>query len=103
MNQIKLTELEPHWGGTEQDGRYALNFVCPVAGCPNSVHGGHYISVPFKIFRGYDPKTQHIWMKTGETFEDITLTPSVDATQNKQGKKTGCLFHGFITNGEVKW
>lgn len=34
------------------------------------------------------------WQRTGDTFESLSLTPSVDASEG------GC-WHGFITNGEV--
>ncbi len=36
-----------------------------------------------------------LWQRTGETFETLTLSPSVDAS------RAGC-WHGFITNGEVR-
>lgn len=97
MGKIKLIELDPKWG-TENGERFTLIFECPIAGCPS-----RYIAVPFKTFIGYDPEKHHIWTKTGDTFENISLSPSVDATKNKKGEPTGCLFHGFITNGEVTW
>ena len=97
MGKIKLTELDPRWGA-EDDNRYCLIFECPVPDCPMK-----YIAVPFKTFIGYDPEKHHIWTKAGDTFETISLSPSVDATRNKKGELTGCLFHGSITNGEVTW
>ena len=36
-----------------------------------------------------------LWQRTGETFEDLTLTPSVDASP------AGC-WHGFVTKGDAK-
>jgi hypothetical protein len=36
----------------------------------------------------------HVWNRTGDTFETMTLTPSID------GSGVG-HWHGFITNGEV--
>ena len=36
----------------------------------------------------------HYWTRTGETFETISLTPSIQ-------RVGGCGWHGFITNGEV--
>lgn len=34
-----------------------------------------------------------IWNRTGDTFETLTLTPSIDYNKSH--------WHGFITNGEV--
>jgi len=79
--------------------RFCLTFECPIPGCPVE-----RIAVPFKMFSGYDPEKHHIWTMTGgESFDTLSFTPSVDATRNKKGELTGCLFHGFITNGEVTW
>lgn len=36
------------------------------------------------------------WERVGETFEALTLTPSILRTLPR-----GCGWHGFITNGEV--
>ncbi len=93
---MKLTDLEPRWGG-EDGKRYCLLFQCPV--CSN----GHGIKVNFAMFKGYDPEKDHIWQMTGDSFDTLTFSPSIDATKDKQGKPTGCKFHGYITNGEVTW
>ncbi len=37
------------------------------------------------------------WQRTGDTFETLTLTPSVDAASHGVGH-----WHGFITNGEIR-
>jgi hypothetical protein len=37
----------------------------------------------------------HLWTRTGESFDDLTLMPSVDAS------KAGC-WHGFVANGEIR-
>lgn len=70
-------------------------FVCPA--CVNT--NGHRINVTFKGrdvpehlgTHGSDGKPSR-WEVTGTTFEDLTLSPSVDV---------GC-WHGYVTNGEVK-
>jgi hypothetical protein len=38
------------------------------------------------------------WQRTGDTFETLTLTPSVFRVKGKGG----CGWYGFITNGEVR-
>lgn len=42
-----------------------------------------------------DVPVQRLWMRTGTTFETLSLHPSVDASRSGH-------WHGFITNGEVK-
>jgi len=42
----------------------------------------------FEVPMGY------LWQRTGETFEDMTLSPSIDASNSGH-------WHGHITNGEV--
>ena len=37
------------------------------------------------------------WQRTGDTFESLTLTPSI----LRRRDRGGCGWHGFITNGEV--
>jgi hypothetical protein len=36
------------------------------------------------------------WQRTGDTFETLTLSPSILRT-----RPYGCGWHGFITDGEV--
>ena len=36
-----------------------------------------------------------LWTRSGETFDNLTLTPSVDVSQFGH-------WHGFITNGEIR-
>lgn len=43
-----------------------------------------------------DPDVHPRWTMSGEGFDNLTLTPSVDVG----GKGSSC-WHGFITNGEV--
>lgn len=35
------------------------------------------------------------WERTGDTLETLTLTPSIQRLH-------GCMWHGFITNGEAR-
>lgn len=100
---MKLLDLNPEWSGcggegvTNADGspvprreRVAVLLDCP-CGCAHRLH------VPFAnppdglgpIYQDYG------WQRTGETFEDLTLTPSI------QREFPARCWHGFITNGEV--
>ena len=84
---MKLTELEPRWAGEEGYPRQAVSFRCP--------HCEERIVVPFSNPIGDVPvmsgKLNH-WKRTGDTFETLTLSPSVNQLKH---------WHGLITNGEV--
>jgi hypothetical protein len=78
----RLNDLHPRWILDETTGlQVGLCFTCPV--CPD----GHTIRFLFGT----------TWRRTGHEFHVLTLTPSVDATAGS------CGFHGWITNGEVRW
>jgi hypothetical protein len=36
-----------------------------------------------------------LWQRTGDDFEDLTLTPSIDASNSGH-------WHGFITGGQIQ-
>jgi hypothetical protein len=113
---MRLNELEPRWFdipgvGGAKDG---ITFLCPCAACAN-LPQRRRLGVQFANPIGSDPKppmTQkeknvHLfelrsfdvapsicWQRTGETFDDLTLTPSVDASKSGH-------WHGCITNGQL--
>lgn len=101
---MKLSDLNPRWaidadiviGGVthhdEDRHGMAISFDCPHCGeqrlavwFKNPIDGGPPSD---------DVDPQHQWQRAGTTFEDLTLTPSIDASQWGH-------WHGFITNGEV--
>lgn len=102
---MKLTDLSPVWIVTG-DGRRGMGvtFCCPCPTCraatpvgeergrrlfamfSNPVDGGP----PEPADDGPSPR----WLRAGETFETLTLTPSIDASASGH-------WHGFITNGEL--
>jgi hypothetical protein len=66
-------------------------FDCP---CGN-LDEDHRCYVPFENPIGPGPHlNEKGWKRTGETFEVLTLTPSILRIGD-------CGWHGFITNGEV--
>jgi len=78
---MKLLELNPKF--VQSEGvRSHLSFDCPV--CKN-----HKIVVP--IF-----STPKAWSTNGDSFENITLNPSI-----AHDNGSGCKSHFFITNGEI--
>ena len=53
-----------------------------------------------------DP-TKHrapLWKRGGETFETLSLTPSINATERdpETGAVTTAHWHGFILNGQLQ-
>jgi hypothetical protein len=100
---MKLTELNPRWtsgthwllpdGSTQynevnylgRDGM-GITFDCPV-------HRNHRLGVFFENPLDGQPAQAHclLWKRTGDTFETLTLAPSIQAS----------CWHGFITGGEV--
>lgn len=74
-----------------------LSFVCPV-------HRTHRLAIFFvnPIDGGPPATAQNLWHRNEETFDALTLGPSIDASGNTNGGqiKTPC-WHGFIHYGQV--
>lgn len=110
----KLTDLNPHFLGSGGEGVSQLNpatgqyepapkregvgvqFDCP-CGCEMPCY------VPFEnpLDGGKPLRDDHgrpLWARTGDTFETLTLTPSILRSK----ERGGCGWHGFVTNGEVR-
>lgn len=105
---MKLIDLRPHWVGAGGDGitdlqnnpipkrdGIGLTFDCP-CGC------GRRRYVGFKNpIDGGSPKLNEgepSWTRQGETFETLTLDPSIQASR----RGGGCGWHGWIRNGQVE-
>jgi hypothetical protein len=93
---MRLVDLDPHWIGTHdesglRDTHLGVSFRCPQPDCEQRLY------VPFaNPPSGAAPMlAEHLWHREGETFETLTLTPSVDVS--KYGH-----WHGFITAGEIR-
>jgi len=105
---MKLTELNPQWISEEGGVKAGILFTCP-----HCLKARLFVPfVPMKVSEQYDllafngiPQDQlhHIavgakgksWTQNGKGFDQLSLTPSVDASPS------GC-WHGFITDGETK-
>lgn len=103
---MRLVDLNPSWVGAGGEGisdargnpvperhGVGVSFDCP-CGC------GTRCYIPFK--NPIDGKPPHdtrstlpTWQRTGDTFEALTLTPSIQ-------RIGGCNWHGFVTNGEIQ-
>lgn len=108
---MRLTDLDPKWislgAEVSGDDHLGITFRCPH--CQPGKRGETtFLGVFFK--EPVDPNNhpdiewptymlQHperaYWHRTGTTFDDLTLSPSVDASAHGH-------WHGFIENGEVR-
>jgi hypothetical protein len=106
---VKLTELDPRWIVLRDGGDVVgITFRCPH--CPAGERGyTTFLGLMFTttIDRdGLDIEEQDwpnymlrhpddkFWRRSGTTFEDLTLSPSIDASSVGH-------WHGHITNGEA--
>lgn len=105
---MKLIELNPRWT-CDAPGRHGqgISFECPV-------HRNHRLAVAFAnpIDGGERMKSSgsssYFWERAGQTWDTLTLGPSIDASGNKAddlvdigGRIQTPCWHGFITNGEI--
>ncbi len=92
---MRLTELSPIFlGGSGPEPRrewVGIQLDCP-CGCERLLY------VPFAnpLDGGAQYESQG-WQRTGDTFETLTLTPSI----LRSPEKGGCGWHGYITAGEI--
>lgn len=110
---MRLTDLDPHWVGAGGEGVFdrlpdgtlvpapkrtgvGITFNCPCGQCGSRGYVG--FSNPLDGGPAHDPRPGSQWQRTGETFETLTLTPSI---QRRKVGEHGCTWHGFITNGEI--
>lgn len=107
---MRLIDLEPKFVGNYHvndahqvcynildsvDGAQGVLFTCPKC-------GGHSILCWFKNPRNAPPVPADAfpkpgrWEFAGDTFDVLSLTPSVDLSVGG----VGCLWHGHVTNGQ---
>jgi|SRR6185437_7265386 len=111
---MKLTELDPHWLLDDEGRRVGFIFKCPIEkkqwyqSCKFIPLG---IREQWRLMNKTHPDQEHFctkvqpcnpemaWTCTPEpeeaTFENLTITPSIDGS-------AGGLWHGYITNGEIR-
>jgi hypothetical protein len=113
---MKLTDLEPRWftfmahPADGVDIRSGISFLCPH--CMTQRLGVRFEPVidkaglmeKFHLLLPIDDKPT--WHRDGDTFETLTLTPSIDASGFRVNMPEMIAFvghwHGYITKGEVK-
>lgn len=109
-----LIELEPAWiVESENDQRkVGLKFLCPCHSCHgwnitlairfvNPIGGGPPSVDRAGLIGNNDGKR---WTRSGDTFETLTISPSIDATLDAAGNPlppNRKHWHGMIANGHV--
>lgn len=105
---MRLTELEPHFVGRcvpgsgsferlpDSWGAQGILFYCPRCLTREAVPIGHLLLIWFENAEGVAPAPADArpvarWKRTGNTFETLTLVPSINA---------GC-WHGHVVSGAV--
>lgn len=104
MAEKRLADLSPEWvwwgpgkklvQGLEMPevgmDRIGVAFDCPTCNPPHNL----------AAFWAHPDQASGTWVKKGETFESLTLFPSLDAS-SVEG--LGCCFHGWVKHGKVTW
>lgn len=107
MSGCSLRALEPRW--IESDGRIiGVLFSCPVCSrWGEQIEGAHMVGVLFanppdggpphpdddRAVANYGGRR---WSRSGSTFDDLTISPSIDLTRTTPGE-----WHGFVVAGRV--
>lgn len=87
---MRLSELEPRWwsDGESRHGM-GISFLCPH--CRTEMLSVAFAN-PIDGGAPYELPTAKLWQRTGDTFDTLTLSPSVDASHYGH-------WHGHVTNG----
>jgi len=98
MRKTQLVDCNPKWGTSDAQlvTRY-ITFDCPEG------HDHCWHTIPFTpaLEGGAQISTQAngaIWYRTGETFETLTLVPSIRRIPNRVD---ACAMHINITDGKI--
>jgi len=89
----RLSELEPRFV-TDEGRRVGVSFNCPKC-------SGHRVAVNADPPFDPGPTSPKPWRRSGETFEELTLRPSVVANRRDDSGAAVECWHGFITDGRA--
>lgn len=97
---MKFSKLDPRFFTEDgNDGKVVgLTFLCPH--CQQTRIGVHFHDAGHTLIGVREPDTLQLpagtklWELTGTTFDDISLSPSVDASESGH-------WHGFVQHGEA--
>lgn len=100
---MRLIDLDPRWYSSGRpNNRVGFTFECPCQACAGrgtrlavAVHLDGTNLDPDPENPQQFPAGEHVWtMAAGDSFENLSLTPSVDASGSGH-------WHGHITAGEI--
>jgi hypothetical protein len=96
---MRLSELNPRWFSLEPNGpKVGLTFDCPHCRTQRlgvSFHESGKEAIQDAYIHAHSPTTDHIWTRSGDDFEILSLSPSVDASASGH-------WHGFVAAGNVQ-
>lgn len=99
---MRLVDLDPNWVSTSGRQGMGLRFRCPHC----DTHLVVWFENPLDNGPSLDPAKHRapLWKRMGDTFETLTLTPSINASERdpETGKVVTYHWHGFIQNGEMR-
>lgn len=112
---MRLIDLEPHWVGAGGEGIFnadgtpaaerrgvGISFLCPCGrrdeAHPHSDRVFIGFENPLDGGPAYDTGGPH-WRRDGETFETLTLSPSILRADPTPG---ACRWHGYVRNGLIE-
>lgn len=96
----RLVDADPVWvdgsaNGPERRGT-GIIFNCPIH--DEDCFAGVQFANPIDGGPPHDADGAPTWRRTGETFETLTLSPSI----RRLGGADGCEWHGFIRDGRFE-
>ena len=93
----RLTSLDPRWVVDQGQRRVGVSFACPTcAGMAEPACSGRvavFVDPPFDPGPVFLPA----WSRVGDTFDDLTITPSIRVSLGRDGEH----WHGFVIGGQV--
>lgn len=87
---VRLSSLNPTW--VNDGDRVGVGVACD---CPCGCDVALYVGFANPLDGNPQPSHSLGWQRTGDTFDTLTLTPSIRRLDR-------CKWHGFIANGEVR-
>ncbi len=105
---MRLVDLDPSWVGADGRRGLGVTFECP-AHPGGACYQGVFFANPLDGGPPYkDPDegrpgvpVRHFWKRDGDTFETLTLAPSIHALDTAPDGKKVTHWHGFIRKGQV--
>lgn len=92
---IALELLEPHYVTDSTGRRIGVSFLCPT--CRD-----HRVAINVDPPFDDGPTAKRPWQRTGETFDVMSLSPSIIALRRDEvGREREC-WHGYVRHGQIR-